>query len=143
MNKTILLSLGLFAARPAHAQSLPNQAKAANRAQLPAFDHREPAARNQLGLERAAADPDGTVGLSTARDALGDAREKFVGLCVSAPLPLSRRNAAGIDKASADLTQQDQVAASPSETRHSRLTPLGADFCKPFLPSFQAIAIRG
>lgn len=78
---------------------------AASRAQLRALDHREQAARNRLGLERAAAYPDITVGLSSAREGPGDAREKIVGLSVSVPLPLFRRNAAGIGKASAELTQ--------------------------------------
>ena len=82
-------------------------AAAASRAQLRALDHREQAARNRLGLERAAAYPDITVGLSSAREGPGDAREKLVGLSVSVPLPLFRRNATGIGKASAELTQAE------------------------------------
>lgn len=80
---------------------------AANRAQFRALDHREQAARNRLGLERAAAYPDITVGLSSGREGPGSSREKLVGLSVSIPLPLFRRNAAGIGKASAELTQTE------------------------------------
>ena len=82
-------------------------AAAASRAQLRALDYREQAARNRLGLERAAVYPDVTVGLSSAREGPGDAREKLVGLSVSIPLPFFRRNAAGIGKASAELTQAE------------------------------------
>ena len=82
-------------------------AAAASRAQLRALDYREQAARNGLGLERAAVYPDVTVGLSSAREGPGDAREKLVGLSVSIPLPFFRRNAAGIGKASAELTQAE------------------------------------
>lgn len=80
---------------------------AASRAQLRALDHREQAARNRLGLERAAVYPDVTLGLNSAREGPGDAREKLVGLSVSIPLPFFRRNAAGIGKASAELTQAE------------------------------------
>jgi len=82
-------------------------ATATGRAQLRALDHREQAARNRLGLERAAVYPDVTVGLSSAREGPGENREKLVGLSVSVPLPLFRRNAAGIGKASAELTQAE------------------------------------
>ncbi|MBI5900290.1 MAG: TolC family protein [Rhodocyclales bacterium] len=91
---------------------------AASRAQLRALDHREQAARNRLGLERAAAYPDITVGLSSAREGPGDARERIVGLSVSVPLPLFRRNSAGIGKASAELTQAEiEKQAAGRDTR--------------------------
>jgi hypothetical protein len=95
-------------------------AAAASRAQLRALDYREQAARNRLGLERAAVYPDVTVGLSSAREGPGDAREKLVGLSVSIPLPFFRRNAAGIGKASAELTQAEiekQAAARDTRAR--------------------------
>ncbi|WP_310448567.1 TolC family protein [Sulfuritalea sp.] len=93
-------------------------AAAASRAQLRALDYREQAARNRLGLERAAVYPDVTVGLSSAREGPGDAREKIVGLSVSLPLPLFRRNAAGIGKASAELTQAEiEKQAAGRDTR--------------------------
>lgn len=93
-------------------------AAAASRAQLRVLDHREQAARNRLGLERAAAYPDITVGLNSAREGPGEAREKVVGLSVSVPLPLFRRNAAGIGKASAELTQAEiEKQAAGRDTR--------------------------
>ncbi len=96
---------------------------AAGRAQLRALDHREQAARNRLGLERAAAYPDITVGLNSAREGPGDAREKFVGLSVSVPFPLFRRNSAGIGKASAELTQAEiEKQAAGRDTRARVLT---------------------
>jgi len=91
---------------------------AASRAQLRALNHREQAARNRLGLERAAIYPDITLGLNSAREGPGDAREKVVGLSVSIPLPLFRRNAAGIGKASAELTQAEiEKQAAGRDTR--------------------------
>lgn len=96
---------------------------AASRAQLRALDHREQAARNRLGLERAAVYPDITVGLNSAREGPGNAREKLVGLSVSIPLPLFRRNAAGIGKASAELTQAEiEKQAAGRDTRARVLT---------------------
>ena len=80
---------------------------AASRPRMRAIDHREQAARNRLGLERAAAYPDVTIGLGSGREGPGEAREKLVGLSVSVPLPLFRRNGTGIGKASADLTQAE------------------------------------
>jgi cobalt-zinc-cadmium efflux system outer membrane protein len=98
-------------------------AAAASRAQLRALDYREQAARNRLGLERAAVYPDITVGLSSAREGPGDAREKLVGLSVSIPLPLFRRNAAGIGKASSELTQAEiEKQAAARDTRARVLT---------------------
>jgi cobalt-zinc-cadmium efflux system outer membrane protein len=98
-------------------------AAAASRAQLRALDYREQAARNRLGLERAAVYPDVTVGLSSAREGPGDAREKLVGLSVSIPLPFFRRNAAGIGKASAELTQAEiEKQAAGRDTRARVLT---------------------
>lgn len=98
-------------------------AAAASRAQLRALDHREQAARNRLGLERAAAYPDITVGLNSAREGPGEAREKIVGLSVSVPLPLFRRNSAGIGKASAELTQAEiEKQAAGRDTRARVLT---------------------
>ena len=93
-------------------------AAAASRAQLRALDHREQAARNRLGLERAAVYPDITVGLNSAREGPGNAREKLLGVSVSIPLPLFRRNASGIGKASTELTQAEiEKQATGRDTR--------------------------
>ena len=80
-------------------------AAAAARPRLRALDHREQAARSRLGLERAAAYPDITVGLFSGREGPGDARERISGISISLPLPLFRRNATGIGKATTELTQ--------------------------------------
>lgn len=77
----------------------------ANRPQLRALDLREQAARSRLKLERASTYPDITVGLTTGRDGPGDARERFNMLSLSVPLPLFKRNAAGIGRATTELTQ--------------------------------------
>jgi len=77
----------------------------AQRPQLAALARRESAARQRLDLERAAATPDVTVGVSIGRDGPYDLRERTVGLSVSVPLPLFRRNEAGIGKAVGELSQ--------------------------------------
>lgn len=95
-------------------------ASAANRPRLRALDHQEQAARNRLGLERAAAYPDVTVGLFTGREGPGDVRERITGLSVSVPLPLFRRNAASIGRATAELDQaQIERQAAIRDTRAS------------------------
>ena len=70
-----------------------------------ALQLREQSARNRLDLERAARYPDLTVSVSTSREAGIDGRDKVATLGVSLPLPLFRRNAAGIGRASTELTQ--------------------------------------
>ena len=98
-------------------------ATVASRPQLRAIAHREQAARSRLDLERAATYPDITLGLNSAREGPGDAREKIVGLSVSVPLPLFRRNAAGIGKASTELTQAEiEKQAASRDTRARVLT---------------------
>lgn len=71
---------------------------------LRALEYQENAARSRLGLERAATLPDVTVGLFSGRDGPGGAREQVTGVSISLPLPLFRRNATGVGKASSDLT---------------------------------------
>ncbi|WP_367395202.1 TolC family protein [Cupriavidus sp. Agwp_2] len=78
---------------------------ASTRPRLRALDHREQAARSRLGLERAAVYPDVTVGLFAGREGPVQGRERIMGLSVSLPLPLFRRNAAGIGRAGTELTQ--------------------------------------
>ncbi|MEO8006343.1 MAG: TolC family protein [Betaproteobacteria bacterium] len=77
----------------------------ATRPLLRALNLREQAARSKLALQRASTYPDITVGLTTGREGPGDARENLVMLSVSIPLPLFKRNAAGVGQASAELTQ--------------------------------------
>lgn len=80
-------------------------AAAARRPKARALELREEAATSRLKLERAAVYPDVTVGLTSGREGPLDAREKLVGVTLSVPLPLFRRNAAGIGKASTELAQ--------------------------------------
>ena len=75
------------------------------RRQLETFARREEAARSRLELERAARYPDVTLGVFTGRDGPPDLRENLVGLSVSVPLPLFRRNEAGVGRAMTELTQ--------------------------------------
>lgn len=82
-------------------------ASTASRAQLKALEHQRLAATNRLALERAAVYPDVTLGLSAAQEGPSGERENITGLSVSVPLPLFRRNAGGIGRAMADLTQVD------------------------------------
>jgi cobalt-zinc-cadmium efflux system outer membrane protein len=82
-------------------------AAARERPLLKSLDHREQAARHRVDLERAAVYPDVTVGLTKGREAPYEAREQFARLTVSVPLPLFRRNAAGIGKAVTELTQAE------------------------------------
>ena len=86
---------------------------AGDRPLLRALDLREQAARSRLALERASTYPDITVGLVTGRDGPGDARERFNMLTLSIPLPLFKKNAAGIGRATTELThaQIDRQAA--------------------------------
>lgn len=76
---------------------------AAERSQLKALQARESAARSRLDLERASRSPDVTLGLNLSREGPSDLREKVVGLSVSVPLPLFRRNAGNVAQASAEL----------------------------------------
>lgn len=91
---------------------------AANRAQIKALEHQRQAAQSRLSLERAAVYPDVTLGLSVGQEGPSGVRENITGLNVSVPLPLFRRNAAGISRAMADLTQTDiEKAATEREAK--------------------------
>lgn len=78
---------------------------AAKRPQLAALLVREQAARSRLELERASVYPDVTLGVNAAREGASDLREKVVGFSVAVPLPVFRRNQAGIGRAMTELTQ--------------------------------------
>ena len=91
---------------------------AASRPRLRALDYQEQAARSRLKLERAAAYPDVTVGLFAGREGPAEVRERITGVSVSLPLPLFRRNAAGIGKAATELNQtQIERQAAARDTR--------------------------
>jgi len=80
-------------------------AKSAQRQRLQSLARREEAARSRLELERAARYPDLTLGVNTGRDGPPELRENIVGFTVSLPLPIFRRNEAGVGKAMGELTQ--------------------------------------
>jgi cobalt-zinc-cadmium efflux system outer membrane protein len=65
---------------------------------------REKSANARYRLERAIVHPDVTVGLNAGREGPGSARERLTTISLSVPLPLFRRNAAGIGQASTELT---------------------------------------
>lgn len=75
------------------------------RHQLEAFARREEVARSRLELERAARYPDVTLGFFAGQNGQPNLRENLVGLSVSVPLPLFRRNEAGVGRAMTELTQ--------------------------------------
>ena len=76
------------------------------RAHLAALESRELAAASRLALERAAAVPDVTVGLNSAREGPQEFRERVTTLSVSIPLPFFRRNDAAIGRA---MTERDRA----------------------------------
>lgn len=80
-------------------------ASAASRPVLRALEFRENAARSRLKLERGAVNPDVTLSLFQGREQGIDNRDNITGLSVSLPLPIFRRNAAGIGRAMTELTQ--------------------------------------
>jgi cobalt-zinc-cadmium efflux system outer membrane protein len=103
------------------------------RRQLEALAKREEAARRRLALERASRYPDVTVGLFTGRDGPPEMRENIVGLSVSVPIPLFRRNEAGVGRALTELTQTqverqaaERDAGAAVRTQWQRLARLQA-----------------
>jgi cobalt-zinc-cadmium efflux system outer membrane protein len=74
---------------------------------LRALSARENAARARLGVERASRLPDLTVGLNVGREGPGNARDRVTMLTLSMPLPLFKRNQAGIGQALSDVTTSE------------------------------------
>lgn len=72
---------------------------------LQALSGKEAAAKARVDMERGAAWPDVTLGLSVAREGPFDGRDKISGVNLSLPLPLFRRNQAAIGRALAEHTQ--------------------------------------
>ena len=79
----------------------------AKRPDLLGLERRAQATRQRVDLERAARSPDVTLGLSGGREGPADARESFTMLSISVPLPLYRRNDAGVARAIAERTQAE------------------------------------
>lgn len=81
---------------------------------------RETSAAARLQLERASTYPDVTVGLNVGREGPGAARERLTTLTLSVPLPLFKRNSAGIGAAQTELTQvQIERQAAQRDARAS------------------------
>ena len=76
-----------------------------NRPALKALSWREQSARSNLDFERAAQTPDLTVSLSYGRDAVVGGQDNVTTLGLSLPLPLFRKNATGIGRATSELNQ--------------------------------------
>ncbi|MEJ8855896.1 TolC family protein [Variovorax robiniae] len=81
--------------------------QSATQPRLRALGAREESARARLKLENAARYPDVTVGVAVGREGPTSARENLTTVRLSVPLPLFKRNAAGIGQASSALTQAE------------------------------------
>ncbi len=87
---------------------------------LRALAQRRKSAGARLRLESASVYPDVTVGVNVGREGPGNARERLTSLSVSVPLPLFKRNAAGIGQAATDATQaQIELEAATRDARAS------------------------
>ena len=78
---------------------------ASRKRQLETFARKEEAARSRLELERASRYPDITLGIFSGRDGPPTLRENILGLTAAVPIPLFRRNEAGVGRAMTELTQ--------------------------------------
>lgn len=74
---------------------------------LRALTARENAARARLGVERASRLPNVTVGFNVGREGPGLARDRVAMLTLSVPLPLFKRNQAGIGQALTDVSTSE------------------------------------
>lgn len=89
-----------------------------NQPRLGALAAREGSAAARLRLERASTYPDVTVGVNVGREGPAYARERLTTLSVSVPLPLFKRNAAGIGQAQTELTRvQTERQAAQRDAR--------------------------
>lgn len=79
---------------------------------LRALAAREQAARARLGLEQASRLPDLTVGVSVSREGPTAARDRVTALSLSMPLPLFKRNQAGVGQAITDVSTAEIERAS-------------------------------
>ncbi|MGH8773138.1 MAG: TolC family protein, partial [Burkholderiales bacterium] len=93
-------------------------AAAAKRPAIRALELAEQAAQNRLDLQRKLRYPDISLGLSHAKEPGFDGNDNISTLNVTLPLPLFRRNAAGIGRAATELTQvQVQQATAKRDAR--------------------------
>jgi cobalt-zinc-cadmium efflux system outer membrane protein len=101
-------------------------ARAELQPRLLALAERENSADARLSLERASRYPDITVGANVGREGPTGGRERLTTFSVSLPLPLFKRNQAGIGQATTDLEQaRIERQASMRDTRASVMTLWG------------------
>lgn len=133
--------------RPASYQRDALIEQATKRPQLAVQSRRENAARSRLDLERAGVYPDVTLGLNIARDGPPDLRERVIGMSVSVPIPLFKRNQSGIGKAMTELTQAQierqagerdiRAAVQTQWTRYEQLTSRASRLKSAVLPPLE------
>lgn len=97
--------------------------RAESQPRLLALAERENSADARLNLERARRYPDITVGANVGREGPTGGRERLTTFSVSLPLPLFKRNQAGIGQAATDLEQaRIERQAGIRDTRASVMT---------------------
>lgn len=97
--------------------------RAESQPRLLALAERENSADARLNLERASRYPDITVGANVGREGPTGGRERLTTFSVSLPLPLFKRNQAGIGQATTDLEQaRIERQTSMRDTRASVMT---------------------
>jgi cobalt-zinc-cadmium efflux system outer membrane protein len=74
---------------------------------IQSLDVKESAARSRLALQKNLTYPDLTVSVNNSREATIAGDDNITSLGVSLPLPIFRRNGAGIGRATAELTQSE------------------------------------
>lgn len=98
-------------------------ALAAQRPRMRALESRERKAASRLSLERGARYPDLAVGLAYSPESGIDGKDRITTLSLSLPLPLFRRNEAGIGKAQTEL---DQARIERQAAEHSTVPTIAA-----------------
>ncbi len=92
--------------QPPHPHSIDQLlSSAARRPLLRALDLKERAARSKFALERSMVSPDVTIGLSYGKEGPLESRERIAAVTLSVPLPVFKKNQAGIGRAQTELTQ--------------------------------------
>lgn len=87
---------------------------------------REKAAAARLDLEQASVYPDITVGVNVGREGASYARERLTTFSVSVPLPLFKRNAAGMGQARSELEQARIERLAEGRDAQARVATLWA-----------------
>lgn len=99
-------------------------ASATHRPALRGLEFRENAARSQLQVERGAVYPDVTLSLFQEREKGIDNVDDITGVSISLPLPIFRRNAAGIGRAMTELTQTQIERQTASRDARAQVSAL-------------------